>query len=560
MLPFYLAGLKKIFSIGKKVFLVIAVYFIVISLFAHFINKDKPKPTYDPIKKNREEIYKVINDPKLNSTKQGKLQIAVYKFTMCGLVGEACTDNPQDANKNFNNSAFGFISKLIVTPFANPPASGVYWVYSGLQNANLIPKSYAAGGGIGFGSLYPLAKIWSAIRNVAYMLLVLIIITIGFMIMFRAKINPQTVVSIESALPKIVFALIVITFSFAIAGFLIDLMYFSIILIIDILGPAGNLTATDILQKKGAYLMAGPGELFGSLGGLNDWVTIMWHLPQALLSLIPIIGFFVRIVGVLLSAFLFYPWLAEHSPLGSNILKAFKDLSATSGIGVIWKGLGELISAPVDLVYFSIALFLTGTVLVPLFIGLLIAFTVIFIFFRILFMIFSAYIKILLLITISPIYLLLEALPGQSKLIGWLKNLVSQMIIFPLLVAIFMFAGIITSNATNGNIIQFPFLVGIDPKSLGLLLGMWFLFMTPDLIKLVQQVIEPKPLPLDAGLGVFFGGATTGISGGLGEISKYASLGYYIQPLRPLIKTLTLGAVDIEKAHSGGQGIPPHPQ
>jgi hypothetical protein len=45
------------------------------------------------------------------------------------------------------------------------------------------------------------------------------------MIMFRVKISPQLVISVQSALPKVVVALLLTTFSYAISGFMIDLMY-----------------------------------------------------------------------------------------------------------------------------------------------------------------------------------------------------------------------------------------------------------------------------------------------------------------------------------------------
>lgn len=45
------------------------------------------------------------------------------------------------------------------------------------------------------------------------------------MIMFRVKISPQTIITVQSALPKIALALILITFSYPIAGLLVDLMY-----------------------------------------------------------------------------------------------------------------------------------------------------------------------------------------------------------------------------------------------------------------------------------------------------------------------------------------------
>ena len=234
MFSFYLSGFKKIFSIAKKVILVVTVFFVVISLFMYFINRDKPRLTYDPIKKNREEIYKVINDKKLQKTKEGRISIALYRTSLCGIMGEGCTNNPKDGDKNFQNSMVGFMTNLIVLPYANPPASGLYWAYSGLQNSGFIPKTYAAEG-IGFGALKPFINLWKIFRDLSYMLLVLVLIAIGFMIMFRMKLNPQTVISIESALPKIVLSLLLITFSFPIAGFLIDLMYVIIAIIIGVL-------------------------------------------------------------------------------------------------------------------------------------------------------------------------------------------------------------------------------------------------------------------------------------------------------------------------------------
>ena len=46
-------------------------------------------------------------------------------MSMCSMIGEACTDNPADADKNYGKSVFGFMSNLIIIPYANPPASGV---------------------------------------------------------------------------------------------------------------------------------------------------------------------------------------------------------------------------------------------------------------------------------------------------------------------------------------------------------------------------------------------------------------------------------------------------
>jgi hypothetical protein len=65
--------------------------------------------------------------------------------------------------------------------------------------------------------------LWSETRNIAYLGFVVIMIVIGFMIMFRSKIGGQVVVTIGNSIPKIVVALILVTFSFAIVGLVIDL-------------------------------------------------------------------------------------------------------------------------------------------------------------------------------------------------------------------------------------------------------------------------------------------------------------------------------------------------
>lgn len=101
-----------------------------------------------------------------------------------------------------------------------------------------------------------ISSLWSTTRNIAYAGYVVIMIIVGFMIMFRNKIGGQMVVTISNAIPKIIISLILVTFSFAIIG-----------LIIDIAGVATNIIAaiyygTDV--GKGIQVTS-PGALFGKL-------------------------------------------------------------------------------------------------------------------------------------------------------------------------------------------------------------------------------------------------------------------------------------------------------
>lgn len=66
-------------------------------------------------------------------------------------------------------------------------------------------------------------EIWQMFRNIAYVGFVLVLVATGFMIMFRTKIGGQTAVTVMNSLPSIMVGLILVTFSFAIVGFVIDL-------------------------------------------------------------------------------------------------------------------------------------------------------------------------------------------------------------------------------------------------------------------------------------------------------------------------------------------------
>lgn len=139
--------------------------------------------------------------------------------------------------KKPSGGAVAFTGNLIAVMSASPPASGVQYLADLGQNLGIIKPAYAQEG-VGFRSLTPLLGIWKVFRNIAYFLFVLVFIGIGFAIMFRVKISPQAVVTIQSAIPRIVIALILVTFSYAIVGFMLDLMYVLVFLIFSLFREA----------------------------------------------------------------------------------------------------------------------------------------------------------------------------------------------------------------------------------------------------------------------------------------------------------------------------------
>jgi hypothetical protein len=141
-----------------------------------------------------------------------------------------------------SGGALPFLGSAIAAIYQNPPASSVDYiahVRSNLASKSIVQPAYAQGVGYGFQGLSPVLPLWRAFRNVVYALFILAFVFYGFLIMFRFKVGSQAAITVQSALPQIVVTLLLVAFSYAIAGFLIDLMYVVIGLIIGILVNEG---------------------------------------------------------------------------------------------------------------------------------------------------------------------------------------------------------------------------------------------------------------------------------------------------------------------------------
>lgn len=567
----------------------------------YFINKDKPKISYDPIQKNRQEIYKLINDKKLNSTKEGKLTITIYRAMTCGFIGEACTDNPDDGDKNYQKSIFGFMGNLIALPYANPPASGVYWAYSGLQNAGFIPKTYAAEG-IGFAAIKPFMNLWKVFRDIAYMLLVLVLIAIGFMIMFRMKLNPQTVISVENSLPRIVISLLLITFSFAIAGFLIDLMYIIMAISISILSDAGKNFPEDVFKNK--YLNATPSVLEDAffpvqidslipneLKPLKNFFNTFLSLIKVFIpSTINSVQKIINLILISFNLFLILPpivhaLMAIITAIGSFLITDKIVDFLRNGTGILqvidnWTaatfGWGKTPSAILAILLTPIIFILAGVIFLPLVVGILVLMTIIFLFFRVFFLLLTTYLRIILFIIFSPVILIFEAIPGKNAFSYWFKNLLAELLTFPIVLIILLVGYIISNKVALGfsvgtNFWVPPFLYGLHQLSYVFLIGIGLIFLIPDLVKLVKEMMGIKPMPISIGLGTFFSGVGAGYSGAMASLQQFSGLASFpgISTLMgkiPGVKTLKTHLIppsqgSLTKAQTKtlleGQGLPP---
>jgi len=133
--------------------------------------------------------------------------------------------------------------------YSNPPASSVEYLADIGSNLGIVKPAYAQG--FGFSSLSPLLTLWKIFRDMAYLGFVVIFVVIGFMVMFRKRIDPRTVVTIQDSLPRIIIALILVTFSYAIVGLMVDVLQLSVYIMLNLLAKGlPSAYAQDFLNQN----------------------------------------------------------------------------------------------------------------------------------------------------------------------------------------------------------------------------------------------------------------------------------------------------------------------
>lgn len=243
-----------------------------------------------------------------------------------------------------------------------------------LPSSDTNTGTFAQGAGYKLLQNSGMEQVWEMFRNIAYAGFVFIIIASGFMIMFRSKIGGQTSVNIMNTLPNILIGLVVVTFSFAIVGFVLDLGRLVTALLSSYMSSALNGSGFQVTGIGDPIQMARWAFTAASPGNLDP--------EQALaVSLTGIIGF---------------------SPLGFLF-------GGSADVGILGWG---LIGILVVLVLTAIAFYASIRVFITLI---------------------TSYIKIILDLVLGPLYILMGSLPGkQNSITDWLKRLIANAMVFPL--------------------------------------------------------------------------------------------------------------------------------
>lgn len=174
--------------------------------------------------------------------------------------------------------ALGALGSATAMLYSTPPTSTAYYLANLGESVGIsIKPAYAQappGLGTGQGVIAPVLQIWQITRNLAYLAFIVVFLVVGFMIMFRQKINQQTVISVQQAIPSMVVGLILVTFSYFIASLLVDLAFVGIQLVAGIFSGIPNSLGSssqiqNLSQNNNIF------QLYWSAGlnGQNLWMA-----------------------------------------------------------------------------------------------------------------------------------------------------------------------------------------------------------------------------------------------------------------------------------------------
>lgn len=359
-------------------------------------------------------------------------------------LGEMLVGRPGDKN-SVKTSASGGLVHGISTMLQTPPVSTREYV-SYMANHFRIPGSpvpaYAAptnpGGGIGFSALTPVLKIWVVMRNLAYFVFAIFFVVSGIMIMIRTKIDPKAAATIQSVLPKIVLSLLLVSFSYAIAGLLVDTMYVALGLVITLA------SSIDVTLSSGVSV----GDLGTKILQRNIFATVF---EQATWDSI---GNAAQSINIAIQTF-----------FGTG--------------GTIESVSGQLLG------------FLGGAI------GfLIIALAIVWALFQTWLKLLSAYANILLGIIFSPIRLTFDVLPGQKQFEGWVREMLANLLTFPAVLAMILL-GQILANTNTGNAPTnvydgfVPPLIGdSSQQAVQALIGIAMVLTIPKAIDILQEILK----------------------------------------------------------------------
>jgi hypothetical protein len=255
--------------------------------------------------------------------------------------------------------------------------------------------------------------------------------------------------TVQNQIPKIIVGIVAITFSFAIAGLLIDVMWVTVYLFASVLTSAtGSSTANmfNIVQSANPFDAANNSFNFqGSTAGFNS-----------------------GILGV----------ANETSRAFAGLIQgAFESRDD-------WGLAGDLIGGLVNVLAFVVITIAIISALLRLWVVLV-----------------FAYINIILDVIFAPFWILSGLLPGSSLgLSAWIRDLMANLAVFPVTIAFFIIANYLIGAVETANADSLttrfvpPLLGGQNGTAVAALIGFGFVLMLPQVLNTVKSAFKAPKL------------------------------------------------------------------
>ena len=378
------------------------------------------------------------------------------------------------------SGAIGGVTSVLASLY-NPPTSTVEYLAGIGDNLGLGSPVYAQTRdvpGSGSSIIQPVLSLWQVIRNIAYLVYIVVFLAVGFMVMFRQKLNAQTVIGVQQALPGLVVGLILVTFSYFIAALIIDISFLGVQLMAQIFINAGpNVFNIQHLAQNSDIL-----ELFGSsmsrtisFSDSGDITNGLTHIIQSSPGTLGISAILTTITGIIIGT-LIAPGMGTLIGAGAGLLGP---LYASNIVGLL------------------VPLVLT----IALFIQL----------FRLLFALIGTYIQILVGTISGPFVILMSSIPGRGGgTSGWIKGLIANSLVFPAVFGAFLFAGFILATPQDSWRSTPPLFAQMSLDLIKVLIAYGILLGLPGIPDMVRGAFGIKPQQ-----GGIVGAATAGFLGGV---------------------------------------------
>ena len=404
--------------------------------------------------------------------------------------------------------ALGLMANYISALYVPAVSSSQYVGYLA-DNFGIVQKADAATPatncsptvGYGFCGLAPIFTLWSGIRDFAYAMLTVLFIAIGIGVMLRFRVDPRTVMTLQNQIPRVIIAILLITFSYAIAGLMVDLMwtatYAGINYItsknvsnIEICIPTAKPLSQALDQRLNDDPLSFTNTVFRRINPGNDCNNL--GLDNGLLSLSS---------GV-------------AAALGTLVTQTIKDLlGINSGCGLDLNPFHDIGCIAQDAIGTFLIWVSEQIVKLIVFIALLIAL------FRLWFKLIQAYVTFLIFVIMGPIWIVFGLIPGRP--LGfekWIRIVFANLAVFPLVAFLLTFARIIVSSIPQGtspeNVFIPPLVGNPNISTFTVFIGFGAIMLAPSVPDLIKERMKATGQgkygqTLAAGLGYAAGAATS---------------------------------------------------